>query len=368
MDSRSAWTQLLALGDEPDDELDDDTAGRLVHLLQERGEDVVLEWALPALTDPNPWHREAAAWVLGEFGYEQGRPFGDQVMPALVRAARSESDPDARREMVSAIGRAEDPAWVPELLSYADDGDHEVRERVARSLPGMFAGDDPSAEAIAALITLTADVDPDVRDWATFGLGTQSTLDSDAIRDALADRLEDVDGGVTRFEAVIGLARRGDERALAALRRRFDDETATGTHLMDLEAAGELADPTLLPALRRLAESWASDDVDDDPHDEALAYAIERSEPGAHLLAAAAETALAQAVNLDLVDIGWSISVEGGYPRTVLAIQRPDGSPDTGYGETRLWEHGVPARFDIDEQVALWTATVRGLATTDEPR
>ncbi|MDQ0375653.1 HEAT repeat domain-containing protein [Cellulomonas humilata] len=366
MDSRSAWTQLLALGDQPDDEFDDDAAGRLVHLLQQRGESVVLEWTLPALTDPNPWRREAAAWVLGELGYEQGRPFGDQVMPALVRAARSESVADTRQEMVSAIGSAEDPAWVPELLSYADDDAPEVRETVARLLPGMFAGDDLSAEAVAALVTLTRDVDPGVRDWATFGLGVQSTIDDDVIRNALADRLED-DGGDTRFEAVLGLARRGDARALSALRHRLDDEQPT-ICLLDIEAAAELADPALLATLRRLAESWAADDVDDDPHSAALAYAIERSEPGTHLLAAAAQTALARDVNLDLVDIGWSITVVDDYPRTVLVIRRPDGSAYTAYGETRLWEHDTPTRFDADKQVALWTATVRGVAATDEPQ
>jgi HEAT repeat protein len=368
------WRSLVArfvrdeevVGSNPaDDEFDDAAAGRLVHLLQQRGESVALEWTLPALTDPDPWRRQAAAWVLGEFGYEQGRPFGDQVMPALVRAARSESDADARREMVTAIGHADDPAWVPELLTYADDDDPEVRESVASALPIMFAGDDRSAEAVAALVRLTRDVHPGVRDWATFSLGQQSTLDHVVIRDALADRLED-DGGDTRFEAVLGLARRGDTRALSVLRDRLDDEQPM-IYMLDLVAAAELADPALLPTLRRLAESWAADDVDDDPHSEALAYAIERSEPGTHLLAAATETALARAVNLDLVDIGWTLTVAGDYPRTVLTIQRPDGSVDSA-DETRLWEHDIPTRFDAGKQVALWTATIRGQAATDEPR
>jgi HEAT repeat protein len=206
VDSKDAWQQLLALSDAPDG-LDEAVAETLVHLLHQRGEPVVLEWALPALDDPRPGRRQVAAWVLGQLGYEQGRPFADQVMPALAAAARSEQDNDTRHGLVAALGQADDPAWVPELLKYADDGYPAVRESVAGALPIMFAGDDMSADSVKALITLTRDGDPDVRDWATFSLGNQGRADSDAIRDALAARLDDEEGD-TRFEATVGLARR----------------------------------------------------------------------------------------------------------------------------------------------------------------
>ncbi len=353
MDSEAAWLQLLALGDQPRDDFDDDAAGSLVHLLQERGEPVVLDWALPALTDADPWHRQAAAWVLGQHGYEHGRPFGKRVTPALARAARHERDDETRQTLVAALGHAEDPAWVPELLLYVGDDDPLVRENVASSLPIMFCGDDLSPEAVAALITLSGDVDPGVRDWATFSLGRQSTLDGEAIRNALAERLDD-DGGDTRFEALLGLARRGDDRARAELRRRFDDETAT-IYLMDLDAAAELADPVLLPALRRLEDDWATDH---DLHTEALAYAIDRCEPETHLRAAAAQLELVEGVNRSLVDIQWTIATEGEYPMTMLTVRRPDGTADTK-DEERLWDGISPTSVDIDQEIARWAGTVR---------
>jgi HEAT repeat protein len=60
------------------------------------------------------------------------------------------------------------------------------------------------------------DIDDDVRDWATFGLGVQGDLDSQEIRDALLERMSDPNRDV-REESLVGLGKRKDQRALAAL-------------------------------------------------------------------------------------------------------------------------------------------------------
>ena len=67
-----------------------------------------------------------------------------------------------------------------------------------------------------ALIELTSDPEPGIRDWATFALGTLSPQNTEVLRDALAARLDDSDDD-TRIEAVHGLALRGDARALDAV-------------------------------------------------------------------------------------------------------------------------------------------------------
>lgn len=358
MDSESVWAALLALGE---DELDDDPAADLVHVLHQRGEPEVLGWGLAALTDPDPWHRRAAAWVLGELGYEEGRPFGDRVVPALAGAARAERDDETREFLVRALGRADDPAWVPELLSYADDPYPPVREAVAGA-PIMSCGGDLSTEAVAALIRLMRDVDADVRDWATFALGTQSNLDGDEIRDALAARLDD-EGADTRFEAAMGLARRGDGRALASLLVRLGEADAS-VYLVDLAAAAELADPALLPSLGRLRDAWAEDaDEDEDAHTRALVHAIERCTPENHVLAAAMQTALVDAVNRALGDTGWSLELDGDYPRTRAAVRRPDGTLDPTHTGNRLWEDVSPAGLDRERQVTAWTDAIRTIAS-----
>jgi HEAT repeat protein len=98
------------------------------------------------------------------------------------------------------------------VLGLRDHPDAAVREAVAFALGGR-SGDD----VLAALIALSADDAVDVRDWATFALGTLAEDDGEPLRDALAARLEDPDED-TRLEAVHGLALRGDPRATAPAR------------------------------------------------------------------------------------------------------------------------------------------------------
>jgi HEAT repeat protein len=151
------------------------------------------------------------------------------------------------------------------VIEHVAHPEEEVRFAVAFVLPGL-AGEPPDPTVINALIRLTADDDPDVRDWATFGLGTQLDEDSEAIRDALAQRLDDPVGD-TAGEALLGLARRHDPRALPALLAHLDDNPGN----LIVEAAAELGAPEALPALVRLrAEGWSLDEPQPDILEDAI--------------------------------------------------------------------------------------------------
>jgi HEAT repeat protein len=63
---------------------------------------------------------------------------------------------------------------------------------------------------------LAQDTDEHVRDWATFGLGVLGQVDSPEIREALVTRLSDTNLDV-REEALVGLAKRKDRKAIPAL-------------------------------------------------------------------------------------------------------------------------------------------------------
>jgi HEAT repeat protein len=136
------------------------------------------------------------------------------------------------------------------------DPDAGIRLEVAQALPSVL-GDPPLPEAVEALTTLMADADEHVRDWATFGLGSLVDVDSDPIRQALQVRLDDP-GGDTAGEALVGLARRGDPHAVARVLALLDGDDVGN---LTVEAAGELADRSLLPSLERLkASGWAESD------------------------------------------------------------------------------------------------------------
>ena len=72
---------------------------------------------------------------------------------------------------------------------------------------GLMPHDIP--KVVAALAKLSRDSDRDVRNWATFTLGSQFESRSPTLCTALQKRVTDPDPEI-RGEALVGLARRGD--------------------------------------------------------------------------------------------------------------------------------------------------------------
>jgi HEAT repeat protein len=107
--------------------------------------------------------------------------------------------------------------------------------------------DQAAADLIAAVLAAPED---DVRDWATFGLGTQLPLDTPAIRDALLARLDD-DHDDTREEARYGLAMRLDPRAIPVLIEYLNDSEGPMLDSALLALADHVDDPRLAPAMAR---------------------------------------------------------------------------------------------------------------------
>nr|WP_078462352.1 HEAT repeat domain-containing protein [Sphingomonas sp. NIC1] len=107
------------------------------------------------------------------------------------------------------------------------------------------------------------DRDPEVRNWATFGIGQQSDADSDAIRHALKNQLCDADPDV-RYEAIIGLGRRRDRRALGFLKTMLHDDPddvfarEAAAKLLGINESGDRATDELLGSLQRL-QRWGGD-------------------------------------------------------------------------------------------------------------
>jgi HEAT repeat protein len=208
--------------------------------LHTRGDDESFVAAAELLDSPDPDRRALAADILAQLGAVPGvpveqRPLAGPAFGLLLQRIGEEQHAGVLQSIALAFGHLADPRGIPALHRLRNHPDEDVRHAV---VVGLLGQDDDLA--IETLVELSRDADADVRDWATFGLGTQVERDDARIRDTLVARLDDPDDD-TRGEALRGLGVRGDQRAIPRL-------------LAELDSRGELEDPsTVEEALLALA-------------------------------------------------------------------------------------------------------------------
>ena len=132
-------------------------------------------------------------------------------------------------------------AQVKKVCSFSA-GSTGVKHGVVAALLGV---NNPTA--IETLIKLSADKADSVRDWATFGIGTQLEVDTPEIRQALWNRVRDKHQD-TRMEAILGLASRKDVRVWEIIRQELI-KGDFGTLLF--EALIETGESEFLPLLQQ---------------------------------------------------------------------------------------------------------------------
>lgn len=243
-DPRTTWELIsLALTEQ-----DDEGAWEPVTVLHRRGSRDALAAALTLTRSACHVERTLGANILGQLGVP-ARTFPAECVAGLLAMPPGETDADVLDAVCIALGHQHNPAAVPALVGLSGHPNTDVRYAVAISL-GMFH----DATAVSALVALTADPSARVRDWATFGLGSLNDADTPAIRDALIRRTADGDE-VVRGEALVGLARRGDDRVVDLLIGELTRDTESDGYDFVIEAAEEIASPRMLPALTRLKQS-----------------------------------------------------------------------------------------------------------------
>lgn len=194
--------------------------------------------------------RALGADILSQLGWEK-KSFHEESVSLLIGLLH-DADAEVIRAAAVALGHRNDRRAIPPLIALIGHPEAGTRYGVA---VGLCGHDD--LDALAGLIELSRDPDDATRNWATFGLAQQTTLDTPALRDALAARLMDTDPEI-RGEAMIGLASRKDERVFAAI------ETALrGPFHGDwpLEAIEHLAKPEWIPLIERHRENAHPDDA-----------------------------------------------------------------------------------------------------------
>ena len=206
-----------------------------------RGGETEFRAGIQLLASNNPMERVVGADVLAQLGWRD-RAFLDETVAALL-SALSDQDVSVVQSAIFALGHRASPRAIPALLPFVDHASTDLRYAVVH---GLMPHDTP--EVVEALAKLSGDTDPDVRNWATFALGSQLESDSHSLRKALRDRLADSDPEV-RGEALVGLARRHDSSVATEVMRELESDSYGG---WAIEAAGLLGDAMFLSALRTL--------------------------------------------------------------------------------------------------------------------
>ncbi|WP_426732601.1 HEAT repeat domain-containing protein [Myxococcus faecalis] len=236
--------ELIQVALEGDEE--DERAWEALRALHARGTRDVLDAALGLLGSPSAKARGRGADILGQLG--AGAPvFQTERGDALVDLLRREREPEVLLSAGVALSHLVEPRALASLVALAGHPSAEARYGAAHGLAVLDA-----PEAVEVLIRLSADEDRDVRDWATFGLGTlMEARDTPELRDALVARLGDEDPEIAG-EALVGLATRKDARAVEPVRAALKGETVM---VYALEAAAALGDPSFHPLLLALRDA-----------------------------------------------------------------------------------------------------------------
>lgn len=216
-------------------EYDDEAPWNAVHALRSIGSREVLETATAWCRSDTALKRARGADILAQLGRTTSgleNSFPEESFSAVALLAENEKDVQPLSSAIQALGHIGDSRAIPLLVRYSTHPESDVRFAVAVA-SGSFADTRPVVDILLALMR---DADEDVRDWATFGLGSLGTTDTPQIRDAFAERLNDSSPDVVE-EALAGLAQRRDQRALPILLERLRQPNVAE---LTLESAGKM--------------------------------------------------------------------------------------------------------------------------------
>jgi HEAT repeat protein len=227
---------------------DENAAWKCVTVLHLRGTKEVFLAAADLCESSEVRKRRLGADILGQLG-TPGRPFRSESLKIIHEMLGKEASAHVLNSILIAIGhcqRSRDNYGLKTISLLKDHSSQAVRFGVVMALLGR-----PDRISISTLMALSTDRSAQVRDWATFGLGTMVDLDTTTIHRALARRLGDSDRA-TRDEAIVGLARRKDPRVRAELVRELSRDNPS---TLVFETAVEFGDRTLLSLIKPHAEA-----------------------------------------------------------------------------------------------------------------
>lgn len=147
-------------------------------------------------------------YVLAQLGFDP-RYQQDKTVELYFELLKNEKSKKVISAILSSISHNNEnlsEKQISKLLEFKNHNDSNIRFDLTLAISCL-----ENDGAIKALIELSNDKDSDIRNWAVFGLGTQIENDTEEIRNALWNRVND-NHFETKSEAIVGLANRKDKR------------------------------------------------------------------------------------------------------------------------------------------------------------
>lgn len=223
-----------------------------IRMLRGRPSEELFAKCVALAKSDDPKHKVIAIDILSQLGLSP-RPYLQQTLKLYFDLLDTETDPDVLKSLLYAIGHNNSDLnneQFERLCSFISNENNLVREGLTFALLGVN-----DLKAIDALIELSADRLSKIRNWATFGLASQTDRNNKTIRDALWKRVNDKHQE-TRLEAIFGLAKRKDDRVKEIIKR----ELTTGEYgSLLLKAIIETEDERYLPLLNENLKNAKAD-------------------------------------------------------------------------------------------------------------
>lgn len=233
-----------------------------IHELRGRASDSLYAECMELVRSERPGECAAGVTILSQFYRINKRkkrgieyPYRKEVLKLFLSMLASATDSSVTAALLYGIGDNNScikPHEIDLLLPFISVQEIIIRRAAVSALTGIH-----KMKAIRGLIMLSRDRYSDIRNWATFAIGTQTDVDTAEIRTALYARCVDKHYD-TRMEAIYGLAKRKDDGVKTYLEKEFFNCT-----VYVLESIQELHALEYLPRLKVMLEETENDPTTD---------------------------------------------------------------------------------------------------------
>lgn len=215
-----------------------------ISILRSRSSEEVFIKCTELINSDSANHKKIGIDVLAQLGLPP-RKFLKQTLKTYFHLLKVEENPEILMSVLYGISHNNEnlsKSKIHLLCSFAKNENKLIKEGLVAALIGI-----EDKLAIETIIKFSSDKINQIRNWATFDLGTLLTIDNEKIRTALWKRVNDKHQE-TRLEAIIGLANRKDQRINEII---IQELKAGEMGILLLEAVLEMKSKEFLPIMKK---------------------------------------------------------------------------------------------------------------------